>query len=106
MIRWTEEGGAARPEDRHGEAVTKNNHWRHTVIVRTITFTSSARDDVVGVYSVDRFALFEEDLDDGSYVGGGDNLDAVRVAAQEFTQLCASLGVDVCVDVRGRLGHR
>lgn len=75
------------------------------MIIRTLTFTSSARDDIVGVYSVDRFALFEEELDDGSYIGGGDNLDAVRAAAAEFVRLCASLGVDVSVDVRGRLGH-
>lgn len=76
------------------------------MIIRTLTFVSSARDDLVGVYSVDRFALFREELDDGSYIGGGDNLDAVRVAAAEFTRLCASLGVDVSVDVQGRLGHR
>ena len=75
------------------------------MIIRTLTFTSSARDDVVGVYSVDRFALFDQELDDGSYIGGGDNLDAVRAAALEFTRLCAALGVDVSVDVLGRLGH-
>lgn len=75
------------------------------MIVRTLTFTSSARDDVVGVYSIERFALFEEDLDDGSYVGGGDNLDAVRVAAAEFVSLCRALGVEVRLDVLGRLGH-
>jgi enamine deaminase RidA (YjgF/YER057c/UK114 family) len=73
------------------------------MIIRTLTFTSSHRDDVVGVYSTDQFALFDPQLDDGSYLGGGDVVDAVTVAAAEFAALCAQLGVHVDCRVVGKL---
>lgn len=69
------------------------------MIRSTVTITHTALDDVVGVYSSDRFAFFHEEVDESTYVGGGSAADCVLLAVGELERLFRALGVPVALSV-------